>query len=267
MKRVLQFLGIVLAVILVVIGGLAGYIAYDLNAGEQASDFTNTQFSANGVELHAYLAQPSEAGKYPAVLMIHEWWGFRPDIQTKADALAQQGYVVLAVDAFRNRSMTGVPSALFNTITYPEAQLHADLDASLDYLIGLDNVDAQRVGVIGFCFGGRETVGVGVRNAEQVHAILTFYGSGQINTADGLSPLGEHDVAVLGVFGAEDDLIPMEEVDTFKASLNTLNLAHQVTVYDGVGHAFVQDLSEPGPSSEAWQEAIAFLGDHLLPEV
>lgn len=267
MKRIFQGLEMVLGVVLVAILGLVGYVAYDLNAGEQASDFTNTRFSANGVELNAYVAQPSEAGQYPAVLMIHEWWGFRPDILTKADALAEQGYVVLAVDAFRNRSMSGVPSALFNTITYPEAQIHADLDASLDYLIGLEKVDAQRVAVIGFCFGGRETVGVGVRNAEQVHAILTFYGSGQINTSEGLAPLGEHDVAVLGVFGAEDDLIPMEEVETFKTSLNTLNLAHQVTVYEGVGHAFVQDLTAAGPSSEAWQEAVAFLGEHLQPEV
>ena len=71
---------------------------------------------------------------------------------------------------------------------------------------------------------------------------------------------------MLGVFGAEDASIPLEEVETFKNSLEEVGIPHQVTVYDGVGHAFVSDIETiraGGAPGEAWDELLAFLKTNL----
>lgn len=257
-------LGLV-AIIALIIVGIAGFIAYDLNMSAGSTELTNLTIDVPSLDipLNAYLAEPEDDGIYPAVLLIHEWWGLRPDIIDKADRLAAEGYVVLAVDAYRGFATDAVPTALYQAIRHPQEHIDADMDAFHQYLVQLDSVDANRVAVMGFCFGGRQSVQFGVRNPDKVNAVLTYYGGNQISDSEGLAPLGEYEVAVLGIFGETDRSIPMETVQQFESSLQTLAVPHTVTVYPDVGHAFVKDIDTAGASQDAWQEGLTFLETHL----
>jgi carboxymethylenebutenolidase len=256
-------LGLIGMLVLVVVV-LAGIIVYDTNFGAEASTVTNATYPGqDGRTLQGYLAQPEGAGPHPAVLMLHEWWGLNEEIPHLADALASEGYVVLAPDLYRNRVATTVPGALWMRLTTPNEPIWADTDSALNYLRGLPNVDPDRVAPVGFCFGGQQSLQLGLRKPDELAAVVIFYGS-LVTEPEELRPL-QAAQPVLGIFGAEDDSIPLARVAAFESGLAEAGVQHQISIYDGVGHAFITDANynQPGAPGEAWQELIAFLDEHV----
>jgi carboxymethylenebutenolidase len=256
LKRVLIGL-LVLVLAVVVIGG--GLVAADAFGGAQATDVTNVTFaSEDGTTLHGYLAQPEGDEALPAVLMVHEWWGLNAEITEMADLLAEEGYVVLAPDTYRGRVATTVPAAITLRVTVPEERVDSDIQAAYEYLRSLPNVDPERIGVIGFCYGG----GVVLRHATQnpeIAATINLYGD-TIADADGFGALAESGKPLLGIFGEEDAQIPVSEVELFDAALDEAGIPNEVLIYPGVGHAFVnpETLAEEGAAREAWGEILGF---------
>lgn len=253
-----------LAVIVLAVAVLAGVIVYDTNFGLAAEDAANVTFaSEDGLTLRGYVARPAGDGPHPAVLLLHEWWGLNGEIPHIADALAQQGYVVLAPDVYRGRVATTVPGALWMRITTPNDVIWADADSALSYLRGLEGVDAERVASVGFCFGGEQSLQLGLRAADALTAVVIFYGSTVADPAQ-LQVLSEAQ-PVLGIFGAEDQQIPLSEVSAFEDALNQAGIENTVTVYDGVGHAFLtaENYDDPGAAGEAWQQLLAFLDENV----
>lgn len=254
----------ILAVALIAVIVVAGFIAYDATFGETSTGVANVTYSGSGeMTLHGYLVEPAAAGPQAAVLLIHEWWGLNEDIVRLADALAAEGYVVLAPDAYRGKVTSQVPRALWLRLTTPQEQIAADLNSALTYLRNLESVDASRVAVWGFCFGGDQALQLALRRPEQVSATIIYYGS-LVTEEEALRPLTAAQ-PVLGIFGAEDAQIPVSEVRAFETALNNLGVENEITVYEGVGHAFLgsENYQEPGPPVEAWQQTIAFLNDNL----
>ena len=153
MKWLKRILGGLLGLLLLIILIFTAVIPFDVAFGQETDEFTNTTYSgSDGQELIGYLAQPDGAGPHPAVLLIHEWWGLNEGMTILADALAAEGYVVLAPDAYRGQVTAQLPRALWLRLTTPEEQVHADVDAALAYLMSLDNVDTTRLASMGFCF-------------------------------------------------------------------------------------------------------------------
>ncbi|MFW5827016.1 MAG: dienelactone hydrolase family protein [Alkalispirochaeta sp.] len=219
--------------------------------------------AADGAELHGYLATPSGDGPSPAVLMIHEWWGLNVDTTRLAEALSAEGYVVLAPDAFRGSVARDAQGAMAQLNSTPQQQIAGDLDAALDFLSTHEAVDSDRIAVMGFCFGGTQAMYMGTR-ASDLSAVITLYGSGPIQTSDALGNLVENG-PVLGIFGAEDRSISLEEVNGFEAVLNEADVPNTITVYEGVGHAFVKSdtYDQGGAAEEAWQQLVGFLNREL----
>jgi carboxymethylenebutenolidase len=263
MQTILRGLGYFGLALLVIVLGLLGYALYDINAGTSATELTNIAIEAEDGTLNAYLAEPAGDGPFPAVLLIHEWWGLRPDIITKADTLAEAGYVVLAVDAYRGRVATSIPGAIINTLNYPQDRIDADMRVFHNHLSQLDQVAADQIAVMGFCFGGRQSVLFAVNNPAAIRAVLTYYGGGQPNTETDLQPLADTDIRVLGVFGEQDESIPLADVEQFERALDALNVPVAIEIYAGVGHAFVKDLTGDSTSAQAWQRGLAFLDETL----
>jgi carboxymethylenebutenolidase len=116
---------------------------------------------------------------------------------------------------------------------------------------------------MGFCFGGTQSMYMGTRNPE-LAAVVTFYGSGPITSAERLGAMDEAE-PVLGVFGAEDNNIPVSEVRAFESAMNERGVQNTVTVYDGVGHAFVnsENYDEAGTPGRAWDQLLSFLDENL----
>jgi carboxymethylenebutenolidase len=214
---------------------------------------------ANGVTLSGYLASPRGSGPLPAVLMIHEWWGLNYDTTVLADALAKEGFVVLAADAFRGDVAQTAAAARKQVTETPREQIAADLDAALDYLRSLPQVDADRVASLGFCFGGTQSMYMGTRDPE-LAGVVIFYGSGPIQEASQLGSMKQAG-PVLGIYGKEDGGIPVEQVRNFEQAMEARGVENTITEYPGVGHAFVKSNTyrNGGAAEQAWNQMVTFL--------
>ena len=215
------------------------------------------------VELHGYLALPPGGGTHPAVLMIPEWWGLNRDITLLADALAKEGFLVLAPDGFRGSVATTPDQAMKQVSETPPTQIAADLDAALDFLRSHPLADPQHVASLGFCFGGTQAMFQSTRQAN-LEATVIFYGPGPIADAAALGNMGKSG-PVLGIYGEQDTNIPVDQVRAFENALESRGINATITIYPGVGHAFVKsDTFQNGAAAQqAWKQMVAFLDGAL----
>src|SRR3954452_7539579 len=105
-------------------------------------------------EIMGFLAVPEGKGPFPAVVVIQEWWGLNDWIKDQARRLAKQGYVALAPDLYRGKVATDPAGAQKLMKGMPQDRALRDVRAATDYLAGLDNVNKDKLGVIGWCMGG-----------------------------------------------------------------------------------------------------------------
>ena len=258
----------VLLGILVLVGGfvlfLAGSIAVDrLVGGGRIDAVTNTTIpGANGgPAVRAYVAKPAGEGPFPTVIMIHEFFGLNESIVSKADLLAQEGYLVVAPDTFRGSTTAWIPRAIYQVITAKQENVNADLDSVYAWLESRSDVEKARVGVAGFCYGGRASLLYSLHN-NKLAATVIFYGSSETDPA----VLKNLPGPVLGIFGGADQSIPLMEVDAFEKGLTAAGIEHKITVYEGQPHAFVQNaegIKAGSAQAEAWKEMLAFLDANL----
>jgi carboxymethylenebutenolidase len=264
-KLLLRIFMVLLAILGIVVVAMAGIILFDsLFPAQTAADFTNVTYPGpDGTTLRAYLAQPEGEGPFPAVLMVHEFFGINEDITQKADLLAEQGYVVLAVDAYRGKTTRQIPRAIWLVMTTPQDEIRADIDAGYQYLAELPKVAADSIGAVGFCFGGTQVMHLGTRNPD-LAATVIYYGSGPITDPQALGVMGQSG-PVLGIYGEQDAGIPIKQVRGFEQAMQSRGISNQVTIYPGVGHAFVHmdTLSVPGPAQDAWNQMLGFLEQSL----
>lgn len=266
-KWVKRILGTIVGLILILIVGLIGFIGFDALFGDESTNYTNVSFEdADGTVLHGYLAEPADSegdGPFPTVLLIHEWWGLNPGIIVLADALAEEGYVVLAADAYRGQLTSSVPRALYLRLTIPDEEVRGDLDTALEWLQNRPNVDADRTASMGFCFGGGESLQLGLRQSERLAVTVLYYGT-VVTDPELLKPFTEGK-GVLGIFGEEDQQIFAEDVLEFEAALNSLDISNEVTIYEGLGHGFLneENFDQPGSPGDAWNQTLVYLDTHL----
>lgn len=264
MKWLKRILLVTLAFLLLLIALFAGAVILDSLFGSDTADFANTEYQdGQGQTLYGYLAAPEGPGPHPAVLLIHEWWGLNEGMTILADALAAEGYVVFAPDGYRGNVTASLPRALWLRLTTPTDQVEADIDSGLAYLRSLDGVDTERVASMGFCFGGGHSLQLGLRQSENLALTVIYYGA-VVTDPDLLRPLTDGQ-PVLGIFAEEDNTVFTDEVLEFEAALNSLDIENEITIYPGVGHAFLNDenYDQPGPAGDAWQQTLAFLKENL----
>ncbi|MEX2443907.1 MAG: dienelactone hydrolase family protein [Alkalispirochaeta sp.] len=269
-------------VILLIVVGIWGFL--DAGGGVGAEAMWNHRWnSSDGRQLGGYLIRPEQArrfvarpatgtpvtveqssdGRRPAVLMLHEWWGLTLETSAMAEQLSADGFIVLAPDLLRGRRSVSVPGALVQMVLTPDSQVRSDVDRALQELRDLPQVDPDRVAVVGFCFGGTQAMHLGSRSA-QLAATVFLYGNGPITEADDLGFLGESG-PVLGIYGAQDRTIPLEDVRRFESLLDEAERRATISVYEGVGHAFVnsETIRSRRAAAEAWDEVRRFLAREL----
>lgn len=260
-KRVL-FGFLILFITLIIL--VAGSIAVDSVVGAGRLDrIANTTIPGtdNGPDVHAYVAQPAGEGPFPAVIMIHEFWGLNDAIVSKADLLAEEGYLVIAPDTFRGSTTGWIPRAIYQVISTRPENVNADLDSVSAWLESQPDVDRARIAIAGFCYGGRTSLAYSLHN-NRLAATVIFYGSPETDPAILKTLPGP----VLGIFGGADQSIPVEQVHAFKRALAEAGVPHEITVYEGQPHAFVEDaegIRAGGVQGEAWEQMLGFLEAHL----
>jgi carboxymethylenebutenolidase len=206
-------------------------------------------------DIQGFLAKPIGEGLFPGVVMIHEWWGLNDNIKEMAEKLASHGYVVLAVDLYNGEV----------AITSDQAR---QLITSFDTNVGIENMnfaasyiqenhDVQKLGSIGWCFGGGQSLNLALNN-QNMDATIIYYGS-LITEQESLSNISW---PVLGIFAEFDQGIPVESVNDFETSLDDLDIPNEIHIYPGVDHAFANPSGEryaPNESKDAWEKTIEFL--------
>ena len=237
----------------VALGVLVATVVLDrtVNRGRVAELANDAVPGADGA-IHVYRAVPDGAGPHPGVVLIHEFWGLRPELTAKADALAARGLHVVAPDTFRGTTVSWVPAAIWNVVTAPADRVEADLRAVVDAMRADARLDPQRIAVVGFCYGGREALRYATGD-DRLAGTAVFYGRPILEP----ERLAELSGPVLGVFGAEDRQIPVADVRAFEAALEEAGVPARIVTFDGVGHAFVSDLEAVragGAAGEAWAE-------------
>jgi carboxymethylenebutenolidase len=248
---------IALLVALVAAMGISIFVD-GLGAEERLDSVANVVIpGTTGPDVRAYVAEPEGSGPFPVVIMVHEFWGLTEDIAEKADLLAEEGYIVVAPDVFRGGNTGWIPSAIYQVSTTPNEEILDDMDAVVAWVETLDEADTDSVAIVGFCFGGRVAVLYSLHDPT-LQATVTFYG----NVVADPGRLAALQGPVLGIFGGDDVSIPLDDVDAFDAALEEAGVVHEVTVYEGQGHAFVESvegIAAGGAQGEAWTQMVDFL--------
>jgi carboxymethylenebutenolidase len=260
-KRLIYgFLFLLVALIIFLVGSVLVDFAMGGDRLESLADSIIP--GANGEpDVLAYVAKPDGDGPFPAVIMIHEFYGLNESIIGKAEGLAQEGYYVVAPDTFRDSTTAWIPRAIYQVISTPPERVNVDLDSVYAWLESQPEVDRDRIAIAGFCYGGRTSLIYSLHN-DNLAATVVFYGSPETDP----ETLKHLPGPLLGIFGGADQSIPLEEVRAFEAGLQTAGVPHEITVYDGQPHAFVTDIESiraGGVQGQAWAQMLAFLAENL----
>jgi carboxymethylenebutenolidase len=221
--------------------------------------------------MDAYIARPAVPGKGPALVVIQEAFGVNEHIRDVCRRFARAGYVAIAPEIF-HRAGRGLEIA-YGNMDPAMAQLalltndglETDLAAAFDYARGDGEVDAWRVGLVGFCIGGFVAF-LGACRLDPA-ATVSFYGGGIVRERKGMriQPLLDEadaiDAPLLCLFGSEDGGIPPADVEAIRARLDERAIGCEVVVYEGAKHAFFCDMRpnyHPEAAAQAWARTLAW---------
>lgn len=218
-------------------------------------------YVSGGDTVSAYLAIPEGEGKFPALIVIHEWWGLTPWMKSNADEFAKKGYVALAVDLYRGKSATDPKGAMDLVRSLPRERAITDLKAAFNYLSNLKNVDNKKIGSIGWCFGGGYSFQTAL-NVPQLKMCIINYGT--VSSDENL--LKNIHCPVLCIHGNEDKAISPDSIKAFDIAAKKVGLDVDVEFFPGVGHAFMNP-DNPTYKKEivdtAWKDIYTFLDKNL----
>ena len=229
-----------------------------------------------GYKMPAYRAMPAGKTNLPVVLVLSEVFGVHEHIADVANRFARAGYLAIAPELFVRQgdaqSYGEVAKLIAEVVSkVPDAQVMGDLDATIAWA-GANGGDVQRVGVTGFCWGGRQTW-LYAAHSKSIKAGVAWYGR-IVGAQNDLTPKNPIDIAgqlngpVLGLYGEADTGIPLDGVEKMKAALaagNAASKASQFVVYKDAPHAFHADY-RPSYRKEAaddgWKRCLAWFKQH-----
>jgi carboxymethylenebutenolidase len=219
-------------------------------------------------DVPVYVAHP-EAQPTAGLVVIQEAFGVNDHIRGVANRFAARGYLVAAPSLFHRLERPVLPYEEIATAkeilpTLTEAMLLNDVGAAVQWLREQPNRDSDRIGAVGFCFGGR--VAFLAATAGVVETAVCFYGGGIAPPTDGpvlADRVTSNTGPVLAVYGAEDPMIDADERARVERALSAAGPDHQVVTYEGAGHGFFCDARpanyDASAAEQAWPLTLGFL--------
>lgn len=233
--------------------------------------FTDT-LKVNGQNMEMYASLPSGAGPHPAVVIAFHVGGLDEFDKKMADRLAEKGYVAVVPDLFHRLSKEVMDGPRLDRLGHlSDPDIIADMNAAVDFLKGQSSVDTNRIGVTGFCMGGRIAWLLAATNPI-FKAAAPFYG-GNIMAPWGDTTQTPFDLTngincpMLFHFGATDGNPSPEDKVKLDNELTRLGKEHTFFSYPGAGHAFM-DFTNPErhhkeAADAAWPRTLEFFATHL----
>ncbi len=246
--------------------------------GLEAGD---TSFDSGGFQLPAYYARPVGATSRPVLLVVQEIFGVHEHIKDICRRLAKHGYYAMAPELYARQGNVAAISDMQEIIQkvvskVPDQQVLADLDAAIEHVRASGKGNTDRLGIVGFCWGGR-IVWLYSAHQPQLKAGAAWYGkltAGPYSKPDN-QPKQPVDVAaelhgaMLGLYGGKDDGIPLSTVTQMRDALKAAGKDRdcQIIVYPEAGHAFNADYRpsyHEASAKDAWSKMLAWFNKHGL---
>jgi carboxymethylenebutenolidase len=238
------------------------WIVLFLAVSSFAADGKSVSYKSGDETVQGVLYAPRGKGPFPALVVIHEWWGLNDWVKDQASKLADQGYVTLAVDLYRGKVATTPDQAHEIMRGVPEDRAKRDLHAAVEFLKLQPNVKPDRIGSIGWCMGGGYALDVALQEPTLAADVINY---GHLATDP--EALKKINSPILGLFGAQDHGITPDDVHKFSEALDKMGKKIDVKIYDDAGHAFENPNNKEGyraaDAADAWQRTIDFLAATL----
>jgi carboxymethylenebutenolidase len=216
--------------------------------------------------VHGHFTFPADMVEpLPGLLVIHEWWGLNDNVRAMADRLAGEGYIVLAVDLYGGQiaATPGEAQVLMRQVVDDPEPAQENIRRAVEFLQSVGG--APKVGSLGWCFGGGWSLNAAMLLPEELDAAVIYYG----HVTDSEERLQAIQAPILGLFGAEDQGIPVDLVRRFETALDKLGKDHTIHVYPGADHAFANPTGanyNRDAAEDAWQKSLEFLAQNLKVE-
>lgn len=244
--------------------GLAATLVSEVESQQADVDSATVEYMNGDVKLSGYLSKPKKKGRYPAIIVIHENRGLNDHTRDVARRFAAEGYVALAVDALSRKGGTAAQDTpekvreAFASIT--PADVMSDLNAGLAFLNSHKNVKKNKLGSVGFCWGGARSFLLSAED-NKLAAAVVFYGSAPTD-----EQLAKIHAPVFGIYGQLDERIT-SAVSTVAEKMKKLGKSYEYKIYPNAQHAFFNDTNQQRYNAEAakdaWAQTLAFYKKHL----
>ena len=227
-----------------------------------------------GGEIPAYAAMPATGGPFPTVLVIQEIFGVHEHIKDMCRRFAKLGYFAVAPALYSREGdvsgMSDIQEIISKVVAkVPDAQVASDLDATVAWAKGSGKADTAKLGVTGFCWGGRQVWLYAAHNPN-VKAAVAWYGplkrlGTDLQPKNPIDLVGELKAPVLGLYGGADPGIPVDSIEEMKKALKTANNPSEIIIYPDTPHGFNADYRpsyRPDQAKDGWSKLQAWFKQH-----
>ena len=225
--------------------------------------------TVDGSTMRCYVSAPTGSGPFAAVVVIQHAGGVDGFIQTMTDRFAAAGYVAVAPDLYHREDPNNSDDALTRMGRLRDGSIVPDVNAAIEHLKGLPNARADRIGITGFCMGGRVAYLMATHSPDLRAAVVFYGGNIMVPWGQGPPPFDRSEriqCPLMGLFGEEDANPSPADVAKIDAELTRLGKAHEFHSYPGAGHAF---MVEGRPSyrqhvaEDAWAKCLGWFQRYL----
>ncbi len=232
--------------------------------------------TADKKKLPVYYARPAQGSNFATVIVAQEIFGVHEHIKDVCRRLAKEGYLAIAPDYYFRAgnalAVTDIPTLLRDIVgKVSDKQIMSDIDDTVKWASGkIAKGDTKKLGITGFCFGGRVTW-LYVAHNPGVKAGVAWYGplEGQTNEMRSSFPsqiVAKINAPVLGLYGGADQGIPNEGVDRMRAALRAAGKPSEIVSYPDTPHAFNADYRatyREGPAKDGWKRLVVWFSRNL----
>jgi carboxymethylenebutenolidase len=224
-------------------------------------------------EIPGYRAMPAEGGPFATILVVQEVFGVHEHIKDICRRLAKAGYFAVAPALYARQGdvsqMTNIDDILKVVAKVPEPEVASDLDATVAWAGSTGKADTAKLGITGFCWGGRQ-VWLYCAHNPKVKAGVAWYGplqrpKSEMTPVDPLDVVPQLKVPVLGLYGGADDGIPMTQIQAMQDALKAAGSPSEIVVYPDTPHGFNADYRasyRPEQAKDGWKRLLAWFKDH-----
>ena len=199
--------------------------------------------SADGAKLIGYFATPETASPVAGIIVAPEWWGRNEYTEQRARELAEHGYAALAIDMYGDKKVTTLVSeaSAWMMQTFEDSEtIVTRASAGLTTLAQQPEVNADKLGAIGFCYGGKVILDL-ARSGANLRAVATFHA---VLTPKAPAQEGIIKAEILVMHGELDSMVTLDDVATFRQEMHAAKVDHEVIVFENAKHGFSNPLAD-----------------------